>query len=78
MLVSLLNLRNRNNTVLTQSLIYVCNKKIYLEKNQSNILIIILTITETLRALYLGDNDFEFLPPEVGNLKNLQIVSNIF
>lgn len=30
---------------------------------------------ETLRALYLGDNDFEFLPPEIGNLKNLQIVS---
>lgn len=30
---------------------------------------------ETLRALYLGDNDFEFLPPEVGHLKNLQIVS---
>jgi hypothetical protein len=26
--------------------------------------------------LYLGDNDFEFLPPEVGQLKNLQIVSN--
>lgn len=30
---------------------------------------------ETLRALYLGDNDFEFLPPEIRNLKNLQIVS---
>lgn len=30
---------------------------------------------ETLRALYLGDNDFEFIPPEVKNLKNLQIVS---
>jgi Leucine-rich repeat (LRR) protein len=29
---------------------------------------------ETLRALYLADNDFEFLPPEVGLLKNLQIV----
>lgn len=30
---------------------------------------------ETLRALYLGDNDFEYLPIEVRNLKNLQIVS---
>ena len=30
---------------------------------------------ETLRALYLGDNDFEYLPPEIKNLKNLQIVS---
>ncbi|KAG8334556.1 Ras suppressor protein 1 [Homalodisca vitripennis] len=29
---------------------------------------------ETLRALYLGDNDFEVLPPEIGLLKNLQIV----
>lgn len=29
---------------------------------------------ETLRALYLADNDFEYLPPEIGNLKNLQIV----
>ena len=29
---------------------------------------------ETLRALYLGDNDFERLPAEVGQLKNLQIV----
>lgn len=32
-------------------------------------------LQETLRALYLGDNDFEYLPKEVGNLKNLQIVS---
>lgn len=30
---------------------------------------------ETLRALYLGDNEFERLPPGLGNLKNLQIVS---
>lgn len=30
---------------------------------------------ETLRALYLGDNDFEFIPTNIGNLKNLQIVS---
>lgn len=29
----------------------------------------------TLRALYLGDNDFEILSSEIGNLKNLQIVS---
>lgn len=29
---------------------------------------------ETLRALYLADNDFEYLPPEIGQLKNLQIV----
>lgn len=32
-------------------------------------------IMDSLRALYLGDNDFEFLPPEIGNLKNLQILS---
>lgn len=31
--------------------------------------------SETLRALYLGDNDFETIPPEIGQLKNLQIVS---
>lgn len=30
---------------------------------------------ETLRALYLGDNDFQFIPPQIGLLKNLQIVS---
>jgi Leucine-rich repeat (LRR) protein len=29
---------------------------------------------ETLRALYLGDNDFEFLPAEIKNLKKLQIL----
>jgi len=29
---------------------------------------------ETLRALYLGDNDLEFLPGDVKNLKNLQIL----
>lgn len=34
-----------------------------------------IRISETLRALYLGDNEFEFLPPGLGNLKNLQIVS---
>lgn len=34
-----------------------------------------ICFAETLRALYLGDNDFEYLPAEVGNLKNLQIVS---
>ena len=32
-------------------------------------------VTETLRALYLADNDFEHLPPELGQLQNLQIVS---
>ena len=31
-------------------------------------------ISDQLRALYLGDNDFETFPPEVGRLKNLQIV----
>lgn len=30
---------------------------------------------ETLRALYLGDNDLEYFPPEIKQLKNLQIVS---
>ena len=29
---------------------------------------------ESLRALYLGDNCFERLPNEIGNLTNLQIV----
>lgn len=32
-------------------------------------------LLETLRALYLGDNDFEVIPAEIGQLKNLQIVS---
>lgn len=32
---------------------------------------------ETLRALYMGDNDFEFIPPNIGQLKNLQIVSEL-
>lgn len=40
-------------------------------------LLLYFTFLETLRALYLGDNDFEYLPPEIGNLKNLQIVSSI-
>lgn len=35
----------------------------------------ILFLIETLRALYLGDNEFKHLPPEIKNLKNLQIVS---
>lgn len=39
---------------------------------------ITLLFTETLRALYLGDNDFERIPAEIGNLKNLQIVRNYF
>lgn len=29
----------------------------------------------TLRALYLSDNNFENLPPGLGNLTNLEIVS---
>lgn len=33
---------------------------------------------ETLRALYLGDNDFEKLPPEIKNLKNLEIVGTFY
>lgn len=33
---------------------------------------------ETLRALYLGDNDFEYIPKELANLKNLQILGYIF
>ncbi|KAH7946471.1 hypothetical protein HPB49_025536 [Dermacentor silvarum] len=32
-------------------------------------------IRDTLRALYLGDNEFEKLPPAIGQLKNLQILS---
>jgi len=35
----------------------------------------ILFIVETLRALYMGDNYFETFSPEVGRLRNLQIVS---
>lgn len=40
-------------------------------------MIIIKYFLETLRALYLGDNDFETIPPEIGQLKNLQIVSKL-
>lgn len=29
---------------------------------------------ETLCALFLADNDFEYLSPEIGNLKNLQFL----
>jgi Leucine-rich repeat (LRR) protein len=32
------------------------------------------SFVETLRALYLGDNDFEYVPSDVENLKNLQIL----
>jgi len=32
-------------------------------------------VAETLRALYLADNDFETLPADIGKLVNLQIVS---
>lgn len=31
-------------------------------------------ILATLRALYLGDNDFEYLPSDVENLSSLQIL----
>ncbi|XP_064190209.1 leucine-rich repeat protein SHOC-2 [Anguilla rostrata] len=31
----------------------------------------------TLRALYLSDNDFEVLPPDIGKLTKLQIVSHL-
>lgn len=34
-------------------------------------------ISATLRALYLSDNDFEILPPDIGKLTKLQIVSNL-
>lgn len=45
-------------------------------KFSSNLLLCLIDeILETLRALYLGDNDFEYLPAEIKNLKNLQIVS---
>jgi len=36
---------------------------------------IIFFVAETLRALYLADNDFETLPADFGKLVNLQIVS---
>lgn len=32
-------------------------------------------LSASLRALYLADNEFETIPPEVSKLKNLQIVS---
>lgn len=55
------------------------NIKINIDKFEtySCIIIIIQNILETLRALYLGDNDFETIPPEIGQLKNLQIVSKL-
>lgn len=34
-------------------------------------------VSDSLRALYLGDNEFEYLSPEIGNLKNLQLVCDI-
>ena len=37
-----------------------------------------LFILAPLRALYLGDNEFEVLPPEIKNLVNLQVVIKIF
>ena len=36
---------------------------------------VFVVVTENLRALYLSDNDMEILSGEIGNLKNLQIVS---
>ena len=36
---------------------------------------LLFTFAEQLRALYLGDNDFETLPPEIGELRNLQVVN---
>jgi len=35
-----------------------------------------LFVAETLRALYLADNDFETLPADIGKLINLEIVSS--
>jgi len=35
----------------------------------------VVFVAETLRALYLSDNDFETLPADIGKLVNLQIVS---
>lgn len=37
----------------------------------------IIDLTESLRALYLGDNFIAQISPEIGRLKNLQIVSRI-
>ncbi len=36
---------------------------------------IYLETKESLRALYLGDNSFEYLPDEICTLENLQIVN---
>ena len=35
---------------------------------------LLFSLVEQLRALYLGDNDFETLPDEIGELINLQVV----
>lgn len=57
---------------------YKINIKINTDKFEvHSCIIIIQNILETLRALYLGDNDFETIPPEIGQLKNLQIVSKL-
>lgn len=34
-------------------------------------------VADTLRALYLGDNDFETVPADIAKLINLQIVSKL-
>jgi len=38
---------------------------------------LVVFVAETLRALYLADNDFETLPADIGKLVNLQIVSAV-
>ena len=40
--------------------------------------IVIIFILASIRALYLGDNDFEKLPADFGKLKHLQVVSTIY
>ena len=40
-----------------------------------NVLCVCVCVTATLRALYLSDNDFEVLPPDISKLSKLQIVS---
>ncbi len=50
-------------------LISVCNTSLSLTHTP--------LISATLRALYLSDNDFEILPPDIGKLAKLQIVSNL-
>ena len=48
----------------------ICRKQVFFMTRLN----LFVPVSDQLRALYLGDNDFETFPPEVGRLKSLQIV----